>query len=234
VTRATASSAPAATEVAALTSDGSGRPLDWTAWHTDYDADTPLRRRLQIVQRHIVDALGAIDRSPVRVISMCAGEARDLRGALAQVQRRDLVGRLVELDPGLAENARRGLAELGVAGVEVVTGDAGELAVYRGATPADLVLECGVFGNISDADVERTVRATPALCAPGATLIWTRHRRPPDLTDAIRAWFVESGFAEIAFEPVPDSSGSVGVARFVGATAALTDQRLFTFVRETL
>lgn len=165
---------------------------------------------------------------------MCAGEARDLRGALAQVERRDLVGRLVELDPGLAEGARRGLAELGAAGLEVVTGDAGELAAYRGAAPADLVLECGVFGNISDADVERTIQASPALCAPDAKLIWTRHRRPPDLTDAIRAWFTESGFEEMSFEGVPDSTGSVGVVRFAGETTALTDQALFTFIRESL
>ena len=165
---------------------------------------------------------------------MCAGEARDLRGALAQLTRRDITGRLVELDPGLAENARRGLAELGIDGVEVITGDAGELGVYAPAAPADLVLECGVFGNISDEDVERTVRASPALCAPGATLIWTRHRRAPDLTNAIRAWFAGSGFEEVTFEPVPDSDGSVGVVRFVGQTAALTDQRLFTFIRETL
>ena len=165
---------------------------------------------------------------------MCAGEARDLRGALTQVGRRDLIGRLVELDPGLAENARRGLAELGVDRVEVMTGDAGELGAYRDAAPADLVLECGVFGNISDEDVERTVRASAALCAPGATLIWTRHRRPPDITDAIRAWYAESGFEEVTFEPVPDSEGSVGVVSFTGETAPLADQRLFTFNRETL
>lgn len=165
---------------------------------------------------------------------MCAGEARDLLGALAQVERRDIVGRLVELDPALAQNARRGLAELGVDGVEVITGDAGELGVYAAAAPADLVLECGVFGNISDADVERTVRASPALCAPGGTLIWTRNRRAPDLTGAIRAWYAESGFHEVAFDGVPDSLASVGVARFVGETAALTDQRLFTFIREKL
>ena len=140
----------------------------------------------------------------------------------------------MELDPGLAENARRGLAELGIAGVDVVTGDAGELAAYRAAAPADLVLECGVFGNISDEDVERTVRASPALCAPGAILIWTRHRRAPDLTDAIRAWFIESDFEEVSFEPVPDSDGSVGVARFIGSTTELVDQRLFTFNREKL
>jgi hypothetical protein len=186
------------------------------------------------VQRHIVAALASIERSPVRVISMCAGEARDLRGALAMVERRDLVGRLVELDQALAEGARRGLSDLGAAGLEVVTGDAGELGAYRDAAPADLVLECGVFGNVSDEDVERTIRASPALCAPGATLIWTRHRRPPDLTDAIRRWFTDSGFAEVSFEGVPDSSGSVGVVRFVGQTPALVDQQLFTFNRQRL
>ncbi|HUP83776.1 MAG TPA: class I SAM-dependent methyltransferase [Candidatus Limnocylindria bacterium] len=207
--------------------------MDWVAWHTDYEGDSPLRRRLEIVQRHIVDALRTIERSPVRVISMCAGEARDLRGALAQVERRDLVGRLVELDAGLAENARRGLAELGVSGVEVVTGDAGEMGAYRGTEPADLVLECGVFGNISDEDVERTIRASPMFCAPGATLIWTRHRRPPDLTDSVRRWYAESGFAELAFEAVPDSNGSVGVVRYQGPPVALSDQRLFTFTRTT-
>jgi hypothetical protein len=205
--------------------------MDWVAWHTDYESDSPLRRRLEIVQRHIVTALDRIEHSPARVISMCAGEARDLRGALQQVARRDLVGRLVELDPGLASLARAGLAGLGVAGIEVVAGDAGEMAAYRGAAPADLVLECGVFGNISDEDVERTVRASAALCAPGATLIWTRHRRPPDLTTAVRHWFEESGFTEIAFEPVPDSNGSVGVARYDGPLVALADGPLFTFTR---
>ena len=207
--------------------------LDWAAWHQRYEEDAGLRGRLEIVQRHVVDALHEIGRSPVRVISMCAGQARDLRGALAQVERRDLEGRLVELDPELAADARDGLADLGVAAVEVVVGDAGQLSAYAGAAPADLVFECGVFGNISDADVERTIRASAALCAPGGILIWTRHRRPPDLTPSIRHWLTETGFEELAFEPVPNSEtlGSVGVARFTGETKPLVEEQLFTFIR---
>jgi len=183
-----------------------------------------------------VTALEQIERSPVRIISMCAGQARDLRGALGDVERRDLVGRLVELDPDLAAEARRGLAELGVEGIEVVVGDAGELGAYRGAAPADLVLECGVFGNISDADVEHTLRASAALCVPGATLIWTRHRRPPDLTPSVRRWLEEAGFENAAFDTVPgaETLGSVGVARFAGETGPLADERLFTFIRTRL
>jgi hypothetical protein len=147
------------------------------AWHADYDTDSPLKRRLAIVQRHIVEFLASFDATPVRVVSMCAGEARDLLGALAKVERRDICGRLVELDPGNAAVARGRCDDLGLTGLEVLVGDAGRAQAYADAVPADLVLACGVFGNISDADVERTVGALPAFCAPGATVIWTRHRR---------------------------------------------------------
>ena len=71
---------------------------------------------------------------------------------------------------------------------------------FADALPADVLLLCGIFGNVSDRDINRTVQAAPALCRAGATVIWTRHRRPPDLTPRIRQWFADSGFAEIAFD----------------------------------
>jgi hypothetical protein len=73
-------------------------------------------------------------------------------------------------------------------------------ADLRRCPPADLLLLCGIFGSVSDADIERTAAAAPALCAPGATVIWTRHRRPPDLTPRIRGWFTDAAFDEVAFE----------------------------------
>jgi hypothetical protein len=209
--------------------EGIHKPTDWAAWHADYDQDTPLRRRLEIVQRYIAAVVSESKRSPIKVISMCAGEARDLLGALEMVVRRDVRGRLVELNPVLAATARRRCEAMGLSDIEVVSGDAGNTSAYVGAEPADLVLACGVFGNISDGDVERTVRALPSLCARRGTVIWTRHRRTPDLTPAIRRWFTEAGFEETAFEPVPDSPGSVGVAKHVGNPVALRDQQLFRF-----
>jgi Putative methyltransferase len=214
----------------------SGPQLDWGAWHAGYDSDTPLRRRLEIVQRHIGAVLDSFEGSPLRVVSMCAGEGRDLLGALAVRERRDVTGRLVELDPELASVARARADDLGLTGLEVRVGDAGDTSSYAGATPADLVLVCGVFGNISDADIERTVRALPMFAAPGATVIWTRHRRAPDLTISIRRWLEESGFENTAYDPVPDSDtlGTVGVAVFRGQTAPFVEQPLFTFIRTQL
>lgn len=183
------------------------------------------------MQRHIRARLDESNGSTIRVISICAGQARDLLGALdGRRAAANIQGRLVELDPDLAAEARRRCAELGLSEIEVVVGDAGTTRAYEGATPADLVLACGVFGNISDRDIERTVRAMPSLCARGATVIWTRHRRPPDVTTAVRGWFQEAGFDEIAFEPVPDSQASVGVRRLTGPPAPFRRQRLFGLV----
>ena len=90
--------------------------LDWQAWHSEYDSDTPLRRRLEIVQRRIGEVLDTFEGSPLRVVSMCAGEGRDLLGALDRHARRDISGRLVELDPELADRARAHATALGLDG----------------------------------------------------------------------------------------------------------------------
>jgi len=203
---------------------------DWIAWHVAYDEDTPLHHRLLAVQQRIREDLMARPAGPICVMSACAGEARDLLGALTDHPRApDVRGRLVELDGELAARA----AASAPAGIDVIRADAGSADVYVGAAPADLLLLCGVFGNVSDADVERTIRALPALCARGATVIWTRHRRPPDLTLDIRRWFIAAGFELVAFDAPEAFEWSVGVHRFVAEPEPLVaGLRLFSFVTE--
>jgi hypothetical protein len=81
--------------------------------------------------------------------------------------------------------ARRAAQDAGLNGVQVVTGDASLTDAYVGAVPADLVLVCGVFGNISTEDIQRTIASLPQLCAVDATVIWTRHCLSPDITPTI-------------------------------------------------
>ena len=200
---------------------------DWVAWHEAYDDDTPLHRRLITVQRRIREALLERPAGPIRVVSACAGEARDLLGALVDHPRAtDVRGRLVELDLELARRA----AASAPPGIEVVCADAGSTDAYLGSVPADLVLVCGVFGNIGDGDVRQTVRALPTLCAAGAIVFWTRHRRPPDLTPDIRGWFADAGFEEMSFDAPADVEWSVGVHRFVADPQPIVPgRRLFSF-----
>lgn len=205
---------------------------EWVDWHTGYEGDQPLARRLRVVQRCLVEALDRCPPGAISVISMCAGDGRDLLGVLPSHPRRhDVSARLVELDPALAAAARARVADQALHGIEVVSGDAALTDAYESAVPADVLLVCGVFGNITDADVRRSIDMLPSLAAAGATVIWTRGRFEPDLTPAIRAWFADAGFSEAAFVPIPDSTASVGMHRLVGrARPFAAGVRLFTFL----
>lgn len=206
--------------------------MDWHGWHADYDRPaSTLARRLRAVQEQVRAALDDSPPGPLRVVSRCAGQGRDLLEVLADHPRRDDVrARLVELDPrnaGIAEAAARAV---GLTGVEVLTADASLIDHYRDLVPADLVLVCGVFGNITDSDVERTVDHCAALCRTGGTVIWTRHRGAPDLVPSICAWFEERGF-ERRWVSDPDAGYGVGVHRFQAEPRPLTaGVRMFTFI----
>ncbi len=209
-------------------------PTDWVQWHERYrDAEGALTRRLALVQGLIEEVLDAHEGAPVRVLSLCSGDGRDVLGVLAARKGRDRVsGRLIELDPDIADAAMDAVADGGVTGISVLNADASRTQSFAGAVPADLVLLCGIFGNISNADVERTITALPMLVSPGAHVIWTRHPRPPDLTPALRGWFAGTGFAELAFEADPDGAYAVGLQRFDGVPQRLEPgNRLFTFLR---
>lgn len=206
---------------------------DWHEWHREYDeAGSNLARRLEAAQGLIREALDRTAAGPVRVVSMCAGQGRDIIGVLRDHPRRDDVSaRLVELDPRNSEIAREAANRAGLGKVEVVTGDAGWSDAYALAVPADVVLACGIFGNVPDGDIANTIDHLPELCAPAATVIWTRHRRPPDATPAIRRRFAAAGFDELAFVAPDDALFSVGAHRLAREPAALAPgTRYFSFV----
>jgi hypothetical protein len=209
------------------------RMRDWVAWHEAYDDPSSfLNVRLRHVQRHLSDAISQAPAGPVRLVSLCAGQGRDVIGVLPGHPRRDDVrGVLVESDAENAEAARRAAAQAGLGRVEVREADAAVVAGFADALPAGVLLLCGIFGNVSDEDIKRTIEASAVMCAPGATVIWTRHRRAPDLTPQIRAWFAASGFDELAFEVLDtDRLMSVGANRLRrAAPAGPPESPLFTF-----
>ena len=206
--------------------------MDWHGWHADYDRpDSALSRRLRAVQAQVRAALDDAPPGPLRVLSLCAGQGRDLLGVLADHPRRDDVrARLVELDPRNAAVAEATSRAAGLTGVEVLTADASVTDHYRDLAPADLVLVCGVFGNITDEDVERTVDHCARLCRTRGTVIWTRHRGAPDRVPLICEWFEDRGF-DRRWLSDPDAGFGVGAHRFRGEPRPLAaGARMFTFV----
>ena len=208
---------------------------DWVAWHSGYDdPESPLRARLDHVTRHLRRTLEQAPPGPVRLLSLCAGQGRDVLEVLpGHPRERDVAALLVEADSENAHLARQAAADAGLTQTLVREADASVVASFADALPVDVLLLAGIFGNVGDADIKRTIDAAPALCALGATVIWTRHRRPPDLTGPIRAWFASAGFEQVAFDELDSAYlASVGVHRLAkqspGALPA-AGQPLFTF-----
>lgn len=210
-------------------------PLDWATWHEGYDTDPALIARLSAVRAQIVRCLDVAPAGSIDVISICAGDGRDLLRAVAGHPRApDVRARLVEKN---AELVTRGLeaaadAELG-ARIEFFAGDATAPASYQGFAPAGLVLAAGVFGNIRGDDTARLVGSLAWLCAPGGHVVWTRGLKRGGASHAtrIRALFLEHGFQETTVLTVGGGAFLVATCLHMEALPGPPDpNRLFDFV----
>ena len=215
---------------------------DWRQWHSHYDnPDSPLVHRLTAVRHDLRRALAKAPHDAdgvVRLMSICAGEGRDVLPVLAEQDGcRPVRALLLERDPVLGQRARATTAELGLSGVEVKAADAGAIDTYLALPPADVLLVCGVFGNIAAADMRRTIASLSALLAADGIVIWTRGAERAsgdhDPSQEIRDCFFDHGFAEISFTSTTDGMFRVGMHRFTGSSAdARPPQhgtRMFTF-----
>lgn len=188
---------------------------DWMQWHESYaNPNSTLSQRLKVVCTRIAETLDQSPAGPIRMVSMCAGDGRDILSVLQHHPRAaDVSGRLVEWDERLVERARASAP----ATIEVVCGDAGISDAYEGTAPVNLLLCCGVFGNITEADIQNTINSWPMLCAPGATVVWTRGAFNYDLRPQIRQWVKLAGFEELSFDGKKERYG-VGVAKMLRAS----------------
>lgn len=208
---------------------------DWVEWHRAYDdPSSSLARRLEVVKRRLRDALDATETYRPRVLSLCAGDGRDVVSVLAARPRAQPVSAvLVERDHRLARRAAHAARTARLAAIDVRCGEAADPRIFEDVLPVDILMLCGIFGNIEQTEVERLVSLLPSLVVRVGFVIWTRGGSQPDLRPRVRGWFRSVGFDEVAFDGAPDPFG-VGLHRLrhpsVGSRCPLV-KPLFTFVR---
>jgi Putative methyltransferase len=204
--------------------------MDWYAWHRGYDESTALKRRLETVQRHIVDALDRAPTGPLRILSICAGDGRDLIGALRTHPRRnDATGTLVELNPRLVEQGRTLAVAANLSDrVRFDCADATRRDTYETRVPCQLALACGVIGNLAPDTTPAFIRLASAVCDTGGSLIWTRllsANNGASHTPIVRRLLADAGFEEVRADVVDADDGDpahlrneFGAGRFLVAS----------------
>jgi hypothetical protein len=204
---------------------------DWSDWHRRYaDPGSDHSRRLVAIQRFLGATLDERGSQPTRLVSICAGQGLNVLPVLAQHPGRDYVtATLIELDPGNVAAAKQSADAAGLRQVRVICGDASQTDSYINAVPADIVLACGVFGNISEGAIKFTIEHLPQFCSPGAVAIWTRGRNRP--MPQLSQWWATAGFEQVAVLSRADAKFNVEAHRFVGKPQPLRrGVTLFTFL----
>ncbi len=136
---------------------------DWIDWHRSYnDPESQLSRRLDVVKRRLDEALGALRMATPRILSLCAGDGRDVIPVLAARPPAEKgLALLVEKDPVLAQRATQEAVAAGLKTIHVRCGDAADPALYRDWLPVNILLLCGIFGNVTEEDITTTIPRSP-------------------------------------------------------------------------
>jgi hypothetical protein len=207
----------------------------WTGWPDEAYAQNRYQLRLESVQQHLIVCLDEAPRGPIRLISICSGDGRDVIGVLKTHQRRkDMSARLIELDrqsvvAGMREASLVGLQDT----VRFFNRDATDYATYQGMAPADIVLACGVWGHVPTRERVGLTSALAGLCSPRGTVTWTRGIS----NGTARLREIESLFASSTWERVrititPDNKWAVATYRRDGQSTVLPRTgRIFNFER---
>jgi uncharacterized protein (TIGR02246 family) len=207
---------------------GPTRTPDWHLWLARYDdPGSPHGRRLAAVQGVIARWLDETAPRSVSILSLCAGDGRDVIGVLAdRADAERIAATLVELDPRLCQLAEAAIRKHRLSGIQVRRADAGLYESYADLPPADLVILVGLFGNVADEDVQSIIAALPGLCADQALVVWSLRQSPRerpagrrraaqndrDRVDTIRGWFARARFEEV-FAGERDAAFHVGAHR---------------------
>lgn len=193
--------------------------MDWYAWHRRYDDCSEMRERLQAVQLQITAAIDASRSGVIRILSICAGDGRDVLGALAgRPDQRDIMTTFIEVDSRLVESGSTAITAAGLGHhCRYIRADATAAATYDGLVPVDIVVAAGILGNLAPPDVEQFIASLRWLCRADAFVIWTRNLDVSDgrrQVSAIRRTFRRNGFRQHAL--IRTASHVVGLHRYAG------------------
>ncbi len=148
----------------------------WSGWPEAAYQQPGYRQRLQAVQEHLAQSLDCAPNGPVRIISICAGDGRDIIGVLSSHRRRtDVQAWLIELNhqsvvAGIRQAKNAGLEDR----VTFLNTDATLYATYKDIAPAEIILLSGVWGHVPAQERASLAGGLASFCNPRGTLIWTR------------------------------------------------------------
>jgi SAM-dependent methyltransferase len=211
------------------------RSRGWNSWPDRAYARKRYQHRLATVKQQLQDCLDAAPAGPIKILSICAGDGRDVVGAVDQHPRRnDVAAWLVELS---ADSVALGKRHAVAAGLEeslhFINGDATDLSTYKNVPACDVILLCGVWGHVPQTDTAALVQGLAAFCKPGATVLWSCGTSGGTAKlDEYDALFTKPTWDKVRQSFAADKCNAVVLHRYTGPSLPrLNSGRFFSFRR---
>ena len=209
----------------------------WSGWPQEAYQSGHYQQRLQAVQSHLAECIDLVAPGRVRLVSLCAGDGRDVIGVLQTHWRRaDVSAVLVENNEESVEAGRRNAVTAGLADhLAFVAGDATDFATYEGRLPCDIALVCGVWGHVPPPERHRLVLGLTSMLKPGGLVVWTRGVGQGTWRfDEIEAHFRRPTWARHRLSVTPDRGWAVATHRYSAPqTNSPATGRIFDFQPNT-
>lgn len=207
----------------------------WSNWPARAYLRSGYQLRLGAVQSHLTDCLDDAAPGPLRLVSICAGDGRDVIGVLESHPRRaDVEAWLVELDRKSVESGRKSAEAKGLTDrVTFINGDATDYATYSNILPCDIVMMCGVLGHVRPSERAEMVKKAARFCKPGGAIVWTRGvKQGRSRLAEVERLFDHAICEKVRTSVTPDEKWGVVTHRYVGQPhMSPSGGRIFTFDR---
>jgi SAM-dependent methyltransferase len=207
----------------------------WSNWPARAYLRSSYRLRLGEVQAHLSRCLDEAAPGPVYIVSLCAGDGRDVTGTLeAHPRRSDVEAWLVERDwksveAGIQSAAGKELRDH----VHFILGDATNYATYANLSVCDIVVFCGVLGHVMPCEKAETVKRVAQFCKPGGAIVWTRGlKRGKSRVSDVERLFDQALCEKVRSSVTADGKWGIVTHRYMGpAVERPKCGRIFNFRR---
>jgi hypothetical protein len=192
----------------------------WSGWPQQVYRTAHYQQRLAAVQMHLGECIDLAPAGLVRIVSLCAGDGRDVIGTMVGHRRRgDVRACLVELNEHSVGQGIESAKAAGVDGqIKFIAGDATDFASYQGYLPCDIMLVCGVWGHVPPLERERLVASLAKFGKQGSAVVWTRGvSRGMSRLDDIQEHFVKPIWERVRLTFTQDEEWAVVTHRYCGS-----------------
>jgi ubiquinone/menaquinone biosynthesis C-methylase UbiE len=207
--------------------------VHWSGWPELAYQRPHMRERLRIVQEQLAECLDQAPRGPLQILSICAGDGRDVIGVLQSHRRqKDVEAYLVELN---GQSVTEGIKQMEASGLEnvvnFINADATDYSTYKNLAPCDIVLLCGVLGHVPANGLAKLIHALASFCKPGGKIIWTRKiSKGEHLLKQVQSQFDDNLWSPVRQDSTFNKKWVVCTYRYRGPALEIPrNGRIFTF-----